>query len=152
MWIFTLSIYMHFCLCKWNWCTDFIFHRTNFGNSKKLESIVNIFVFFIKISCQSKESPLPKHSHLQSKLTLSRKNIPTLIAKLGELNSCVYKGGGGGEGGKAFWNYVSLYLKDITSLRWCCASYLFGSQIPVTAGGGRFELWISCIQSSYLTQ
>ena len=50
--------YMRFCLCKWNWGTDFIFHKTNFGNSKKLESIVNILVFFIKISCQSKESPL----------------------------------------------------------------------------------------------
>ena len=34
-----------------------LFHKTNFGNSRKLESIVNIFVLFIKISCQSKESP-----------------------------------------------------------------------------------------------
>ena len=29
---------------------------------KKLQIIVNIFVFFIKISCQSKESPLSKQS------------------------------------------------------------------------------------------
>ena len=49
--------YMRFCLWKWNWGTDFIFHKTSFGTSKKLESIVNIFVFFIKISCQSKEFP-----------------------------------------------------------------------------------------------
>ena len=34
-------------------------------------------------------------------------------------------------------------------LRWCRARDLFGSQIPVTAGG--FELRISCIQSRYLT-
>ena len=34
-------------------------------------------------------------------------------------------------------------------LQWFCAQDLFGSQIPVTTGG--FELWISCIQSSYLT-
>ena len=50
--------YMRFCLCKGNWGTDFIFRKTNFGNSKKLESIGNVFVF-IKISCQSKEPPPP---------------------------------------------------------------------------------------------
>ena len=33
-----------------------------FANSKKLESIVDSFVFCIKISCQSKESPLSKES------------------------------------------------------------------------------------------
>ena len=32
---------------------------------------------------------------------------------------------------------------------WCHAQELFGSQIPVTTGG--FELWISCIRTSYLT-
>ena len=39
------------------------------------------------------------------------------------------------------------YLKD--NLRWCRAWYLFGSQIPVATGW--FELRISCIRSSYLT-
>ena len=34
-------------------------------------------------------------------------------------------------------------------LRWCRARDLFGSQMPVTAGG--FELKISCIWSSYQT-
>ena len=34
-------------------------------------------------------------------------------------------------------------------VRWCLARDLFGSQIAVTTG--RFELRISCIQSSYLT-
>ena len=47
--------YMHFCLGQWG--PDFTFHKTNFENLKKLESIVIIFVFFIKISYQSKESP-----------------------------------------------------------------------------------------------
>ena len=50
----------YMCFCKWNWGTDF--HKTNFENSKKLESIVNIFVFFIKISCQNKKSSLSKPS------------------------------------------------------------------------------------------
>ena len=44
---------------KMPFASDFIFYETNFENSKKLESIVNIFIF-IKISCQSKESPLSK--------------------------------------------------------------------------------------------
>ena len=35
-------------------------------------------------------------------------------------------------------------------LRWCPAQDLFGSEIPVTTRG--FELRISCICSSYLTQ
>ena len=35
-------------------------------------------------------------------------------------------------------------------LQWCCAQDLFVSQIPVTTGG--FELQISYIRSSYLTQ
>ena len=35
-------------------------------------------------------------------------------------------------------------------LRWCRARDLFGSQTPVITGG--FEMQISCIRSSYLTQ
>ena len=38
------------------------FTKLILGIKKKLESIVNIFVFFIKISCQSKETPLSKQS------------------------------------------------------------------------------------------
>ena len=49
---------MGFCLSKCNWGTDFTFDKTDFENSKKLESIVSIFAFFIKFLCQSKESPL----------------------------------------------------------------------------------------------
>ena len=67
--------YIHFYLCKWNWGTDFIFHKTKFGNSKKLESIVNIFVFFTKISCQSKESPLSKQFHPYSPTPLFLEEI-----------------------------------------------------------------------------
>ena len=33
------------------------FKKNNFENWKKLQSTANIFVFFIKISCQSKECP-----------------------------------------------------------------------------------------------
>ena len=40
-----------------------LFHKTNFGNSKKLESIVNIFLFFIKISFQSKGFPHLVQTH-----------------------------------------------------------------------------------------
>ena len=49
--IYILYIYIYIYIY-----TDFIFHKTNFGNSTKLESIVNILVFFIKIPHQSKES------------------------------------------------------------------------------------------------
>ena len=42
---------------------------------EKIGEHFNIFVFYIKISCQSKESLLSKRSHLQSNLSLSRKNI-----------------------------------------------------------------------------
>ena len=49
--------YMNFCFCQWKWNTDLIFRKTDFNNSKKLESIVNVFVFFIKASFQSKEFP-----------------------------------------------------------------------------------------------
>ena len=54
--------YMCFCLSQWKWGSDFIFHKISFKNLKKLERIVNIFVFFIKISCQSKEPSLSKQS------------------------------------------------------------------------------------------
>ena len=37
---------MSFYLCKWNRGTDFVFYKTHFENSEKLESIVNIFVFW----------------------------------------------------------------------------------------------------------
>ena len=36
--------------------TNFIFQKNNFENSEKLQSIVNIFVFFVKVSYQSIES------------------------------------------------------------------------------------------------
>ena len=45
---------------------------------------------------------------------------------------------------------LGLFILDLCDLRCCHAQDLFGSQIPVTTGG--FELQISCIQSSYLTQ
>ena len=36
--------------------------KNSFENLKKFQSFVNIFVFFIKVSCQSKEPPLSKQS------------------------------------------------------------------------------------------
>ena len=48
--------YMRFCISKRNWDTDFNYSQNDFGNSKKLGSVVNVFVFLIKTSCQSKES------------------------------------------------------------------------------------------------
>ena len=49
---------MRFCLCKWNSGTDYRFHKTRFRNSKKkMESIINIFFFFIKISNNPTFSP-----------------------------------------------------------------------------------------------
>ena len=43
----------HWFYISQNWFWEF---------KKAVESIVNIFVFFIKISCQSKESPLSRQS------------------------------------------------------------------------------------------
>ena len=31
--------YMRFCLCKWNWGIDFVFHKTNFENSKNWKAL-----------------------------------------------------------------------------------------------------------------
>ena len=45
-------------------------------------------------------------------------------------------------------NFKTAY-KHMLILWWCHAQELFGSQIPVTTGG--IELWISCIQSNYVT-
>ena len=49
------------------------FKRNNFENLKKLQSIVNIFVFFIKISRQNKESPPFLNNH-----SFSTRNPPFL--------------------------------------------------------------------------
>ena len=54
MWILNIR----FCLYQWKWDTNFILKKKTKLKIKK--SIVNIFVFFIKISCQSKESSLSK--------------------------------------------------------------------------------------------
>ena len=35
-----------FCLCHLKWGSDFIFQKTNFENARKLESIVNICLFY----------------------------------------------------------------------------------------------------------
>ena len=71
---------LRFFLYKWNWGNDFIFHKTNFEKLKKLESIVNIFVFFVKISCQRKESPrlpfLRKIFHLHPYCQIRRTQCP----------------------------------------------------------------------------
>ena len=45
-----------------NGALDIIFQKNNMENLKKLEIAVNIFVFFIKTSCQCKESTLSKQS------------------------------------------------------------------------------------------
>ena len=76
---------LRFFLYKWNWDNDFIFHKTNFEKLKKLESIVNIFVFFVKISCQRKESPrLPFlrkifHLHPYCQIRRTRCPLPPLV-------------------------------------------------------------------------
>ena len=62
----------------------------NFRNSKKLETIVNIFIFLLKISCQSKESPpLVQPHHF-----LKKYFIATIIAKLEELTPSSFSNGG----------------------------------------------------------
>ena len=55
---------MLFCFYQWQWGADLIFQKKYFETLKKLKTIVNIFVLFIRISCQTKESPLSKQSPL----------------------------------------------------------------------------------------
>ena len=68
--------------------------KMDLENSKKLESIVNIFVFCIKISCQSKESSLFKQSLPFSPTPpfLEKVFHPTLITKLEQVNPPFVKG------------------------------------------------------------
>ena len=70
--------------------------KMDLENSKKLESIVNIFVFCIKFSCQSKESSLFKQSLPFSPTPPFLEKIfhPTLITKLEQVNPPLCKGGG----------------------------------------------------------
>ena len=77
MWI--LNIYMHFCLCKWNWGTDFI------------------FLLFIKISCQSKEfSALSKQPSFSLTPPFLEKIFhPHLYCQIRGTQSLLYKGGEG---------------------------------------------------------
>ena len=89
-----------FVLYLWKWSTKVIFQKNNFENLKNLQSFVNIFAFFIKISCQGIESPLSKQSTTLS-LTppcLEKKIISTLLAKLEKVKHHSIKGGGGGGG------------------------------------------------------
>ena len=87
---------MRFCFCKWNWGTDFVFQKTDFENSKKLESIVNIFVFFIEISSESKESPLSRQFSLFSSTRLFLEKIfhPHSYCLIRGTQSPLYKGWG----------------------------------------------------------
>ena len=55
MWILNICV---FASTSENEALILYFKKNNFEHLKKLQSIVNIFVFFIKIACWSKESPL----------------------------------------------------------------------------------------------
>ena len=52
--------YMIFCFHQLKWDTDSTFQKHNVENLRNLKSLVNVFVFFVKIWCESKESPLSK--------------------------------------------------------------------------------------------
>ena len=81
-----LCDYMRFCIYHWKWGTNFIFQENNSKNLQNLQNIVNIFVFFMKISCQSKESPLSKQYPFSPTLPFLEKiSHPTLIAKSEEV-------------------------------------------------------------------
>ena len=73
------------------------FKKYNFENLKKLQNIVNIFLFFIKISCQSKEFPLSKQSPFTSTPPFPENYfIPTFNHKLQDIIHSFLKRGGGG--------------------------------------------------------
>ena len=60
---------------------DFIFHKTNFENLKKMERSVNIFVFFIKIHVRAKNPPFLNNPPLVQPHPFWKKYFtPTLLA------------------------------------------------------------------------
>ena len=86
-----------FVLYLWKWSTKVIFQKNNFENLKNLQSFVNIFAFFIKISCQGIESPLSKQSTTLS-LTppcLEKKDHFHPFGQIRESQAPLHKGGGG---------------------------------------------------------
>ena len=85
-----------FVLYLWKWSTKVIFQKNNFENLKNLQSFVNIFAFFIKISCQGIESPLSKQSTTLS-LTppcLEKKDHFHPFGQIRESQAPLHKGGG----------------------------------------------------------
>ena len=73
MWILNISAFAS--------ASDFIFHNTNFGNSKKkLDSTVNIFCFLYK-TFMSKQR-IPPFKTIPTPFL----DYPTLVNKLEELN------------------------------------------------------------------
>ena len=89
-----------FVLYQWKWSTKVTFQKNYFENLKNLQSFVNIFAFFIKISCQSIEFPLSKQSTTLSltPLCLEKKDHFHPFGQVRESQAPLYKGGGGGGG------------------------------------------------------
>ena len=96
---------MHFASCSEDGALILYLKKNNFENFRKLQGIVNIFVFFIKISCQSKESPFLNNPPLVQPLPFLKKYfIPTLFLEkifhprqIRGSQSSPYKGEGGFE-------------------------------------------------------
>ena len=57
MWILNICI---FTSISENGALILYFKKNNFENLNKLQTVVNSFIFFIKIYCQNKESALSK--------------------------------------------------------------------------------------------
>ena len=93
MWILDI-----FVLYQWKWSTKVTFQKNYFENLKNLQSFVNIFAFFIKISCQSIEFPLSKQSTTLSltPLCLEKKDHFHPFGQVRESQAPLCKGGGGG--------------------------------------------------------
>lgn len=74
------------------------FKENNFENLVKLQSIVNNLIFFIKISCQTKESPLskPPPSFSLILLFLEKIFLPHSYCQIRGTQSPIYKRGGRG--------------------------------------------------------
>ena len=105
MWILDI-----FVLYQWKWSTKVTFQKNYFENLKNLQSFVNIFAFFIKISCQSIEFPLSKQSTTLSltPLCLEKKDHFHPFGQVRESQAPLYKGGGGG-GGVELWHFLKFF-------------------------------------------
>ena len=104
-----LNIFI-FCLCKWNWDTDFIFHKTNIKNSKKTGKHYNFFCLLYKNFMSKQRIPPNNSPFTPTPLFLEKIFYPSPFFQIRGTQSPRWKEGEGDS------NYA---------VSWMCATMLF---------------------------